>query len=489
MQSLRAQLLFGAALGSAAVLLASGAIIYTLVARSLWSEFDRALAAKARTLATMVEFDEAGLESDLVDAPPPEFADVENAEYYQIWAADESVFVRSPSLRSSNLDFAPIQRESPEISETHLPDGRPGRIARVVATPRHEPPYRAAALAAPVAVAVARDSSSLNSTLARVRVLMFAVGLFAVAISSLMLAWLVQRSLRPVSRLSREISEIGDHELSRRVSRDGVVRELSSVVDRLNALLARLECAFRREQRFTGDVAHELRTPLAGLRAKIELALSRERTTQFYNAIMRDCLGTTLQMQGIVENLLHLARADAGQLILHRERVMLPALLREGWIMLEPRAVANGLNVEWLITPPGLVQSDADALRVIVRNLLDNAVTYTTPSGRVCVSVAPYEQTIRLIIRNTSELPPEDAAHALERFWRADQSRQTGNDVRCGLGLPLCKALMERLDGTLAVAVNNGIFEVAVTLPAARIDVDSPAHRGNNSPALAGETS
>lgn len=475
MRSLRLQLLLGTATGSAAVLFVSGVVLYALLEQTLRSEFDRSLAVKARALAALIEFDSEGLESDLAAAPLPEFAPAEQAEYYQIWLPDGGVFGRSPSLGSGDLARSAVTSDLPVFRDARLPDGRPGRIVQLQVVPRHEPRFRTAAAAATVTLGVARETSGLAATLARIRALMTAVAIAAVALSTLALAWLVHRNLRPVARLSGQIADVGERDLRKRIAGAGTPRELSPIVDRLNELLSRLEAAFERERRFTGDVAHELRTPLAGLRARLELALTRERTPQEYRSALSDSLEVSRQMHRMVENLLHLARADAGLLETRRERVDVTALADECWKAQQERAAARGLRIEWERRAPRAVESDSDALRLIVRNIIDNAVTHATRGGSIQVTTAHEDHGLVLRVSNDTSLAPTDAPRVFDRFWQADPARERHGDARCGLGLPLCKALVELLGGSITAAVSGGMFVVSLRLPAARAAAASSA--------------
>ncbi|MEW6249242.1 MAG: ATP-binding protein [Planctomycetota bacterium] len=476
MRSLRRELLLGTALATAAVLLVCGVVLYALIRRTLWADFDAALVAKARSLAALLEQNEDGLESELAAAALPEFRAAQrtagHVEYYQVWLPDGAVFARSPSLAGGDLkrpagvggpfaaDDAPIFGTAP------LPNGRTGRVVTIASVPRQEFPPGTATPALIVTLAVARDIGELAATLRRVRGLLLGVGVAAVALSAGVLGWVVRRNLRPIDRLGGQIAGVGERELHRRIEAAGVPAELVPVVQRLNDLLSRLEAAFERERRFTGDVAHELRTPLAGLRAKLELALARERAPEAYRVAMHDSLAVTLQAQRLVENLLHLARADAGQLELHCEPVDVAALTRECWQSFAERAAARGLRMEWRANDAcGPVVSDADALRLILRNILDNAVTYASEQGRVSLSIAAEDGATVVAVRNTSGLAPSAAARVFERFWRADPSRERTDEVRCGLGLPLCKALVERLGGSISADVADGMFEISVRLP------------------------
>ncbi|MCH8804503.1 MAG: sensor histidine kinase N-terminal domain-containing protein [Planctomycetes bacterium] len=136
MKSLRFQLLAGISLGMAAVLLASGAVFYTLISRTLRTEFDESLAGKARSLTALAEQERNQLDFELTEVSLPEFEPSEHAEYYQVWFPDGTVFVRSPSLGAGNLDRISGPADAPAFRTVTLPDGRPGRIVGLAFVPR-----------------------------------------------------------------------------------------------------------------------------------------------------------------------------------------------------------------------------------------------------------------------------------------------------------------------------------------------------------------
>lgn len=468
MRSLRSQLLVGTALGTTAVLLVSGAVLYALISGALWAEFDESLASKARSLAALAEQEGDRLDFEPDEAPLPEFEPSDRAELYQVWLPDGTVLSRSPSLLGADLERIAGPSEAPAFKTGQLPDGRPGRLVGLTFVPRQANDEGGPNSPITVTLVVGRGIGGLQATLARVRGILIAVSLAAVALSAGALAWVVRRGLRPIDRLGNQIADVGAGDLSARIDAAGVPRELSPVVDRLNDLLARLDAAFQRERRFTGDVAHELRNPLAGVRSKLELALSRERRPEAYREALGDCLDINLQMQRMVENLLHLARGDAGQLELRPETVDLSELVRECWEPLEGKARARGLSVGWCLDHLAQVEADRDKLRLVLQNILDNAVTYTNDGGSISLSTAPEDGIVELTVSNTgSRLPPDDVVHVFDRFWRGDAS-QRASDGHCGLGLSLCKTLVGRLGGSIeAGATVDGTFTIKIRLPAA----------------------
>src|SRR5262249_2995284 len=146
-------------------------------------------------------------------------------------------------------------------------------------------------------------------------------------------------------------------------------------------LLGRLEKAFAREKSFTADVAHELRTPLTGLHTTLEVCRSRPRDPAAYEAAIDECRSITDRMSGMVESLLLLARSDAGQLTVQPRPTDLPGLIAEAWKSSAAAAESRRIRAEFNLGQPLCIDTDPDKLHIIIRNLIDNAVSHADEGG------------------------------------------------------------------------------------------------------------
>jgi len=289
----------------------------------------------------------------------------------------------------------------------------------------------------------------------------------------------VGQALSPLAVLARRLDALAPGEL---VRFDDAPAELRQVVARLDGLLGRLERVRERERAFTAAAAHELRTPLAGLRATIEVALMRERSPEAYRATMESCLAQCVAMQDVVGRLLLLGKLDAGQVAPQGALVALAPLVEGWWQAHATRAAERGLQVEWQLGGKGsAVVTDAELLGVIVGNLFDNAVSHAPTGARLRISTVPWtvdgndaveaqksaEKSViasqhgrSVLIRVANDgciLDPTQAEHLGERFWQADTAR-SANGRHCGLGLALCREMAAILGGDCRVAVADGWF-------------------------------
>ncbi|HOW70961.1 MAG TPA: ATP-binding protein [Phycisphaerae bacterium] len=469
MRSIRARLLVGTVISAALVLSVAGLSLYWMVRASLIAEFDAALADKARTLAAMAEIEDGRVELDIRDLDMPEFRRADRPEYLQVWGPDGQPLFKSPSLGHGDLEKQSVSLDSPRSHPTVLPDGQAGRTIGVAFQPRsggedgapHPPPPDGPWLT----LALSRHTQEIDAVLARLWYLLMVVGGAAVMLTSAILVWVVDAGLRPLRGLASRIGQLGVADLSARVEMPDAAAELVPISDRLNDLLARLQAGFLREKAFAADVAHELRTPLAGLRSTLEVSLSRSREPDAYRIAIQESLAITRQMQAMVQNLLCLARLEAGQVQVVREPVDLATLLHECWEQLAQQATERELRIEWHIRPSCVVETDPDKLRQVFQNLLDNAVHYTDRGGSIDLQAATEGSGVRVEITNTGcRLSPQDAERVFDRLWRGDANRRdTG--AHCGLGLSLARRMVTLLGGDIRVeCTTGGCFRVQLSI-------------------------
>jgi heavy metal sensor kinase len=347
-----------------------------------------------------------------------------------------------------------------------LPDGRHARYLAYrfpVKPDEDEKPIATAN----VTVVVGRDTFDLEHTLERIGGLFTLAGALATLTIVLVTVLIINRGLAPIRRLSVQIASIDIQHLATRLDPRGLPSELTPIVSRLNDLLQRLQGAFDRERSFTADAAHELRTPLAGLESALEVCASRRREPEAYQSVVKQCLGVVRSMNGMVEGLLLLARADARQVPRVIEEVSVDELLNDAWRDFEQTAENRGLHVEWKTAADLTLETDRAKLKHIVSNLLDNAVQYADQGGHVRIESDRQNAQARIRISNTgSTVASADADKVFERFWRGDQSR-TATGTHCGLGLAVCSRLIQVLGGTIAARSEiGGEFSVEVRLPA-----------------------
>ena len=282
--------------------------------------------------------------------------------------------------------------------------------------------------------------------------------------------WLATRALRPVRLITRAAEEIEETDLSRRLhlkSRD----ELGALAATFDRMLARLEAAFARQRQFTGDASHELRTPLSIVAAEAERALAAQRSPDEYRRALEVIQSENAYMARLVEHLLTLARADAGQLRARDEPLDLSDVALEVVERLAPLARERGVVLSTGALPELRVRGDRAALSLALGNLVENAIKYSGHAerpggGRVCVETGAADRDHgRLVAWARVEddgpgIAAEHLPHLFERFYRADAARacddsnSAGSDGALegsGLGLAIAHEIAIAHGGTIGV--------------------------------------
>lgn len=265
--------------------------------------------------------------------------------------------------------------------------------------------------------------------------------LLAAPVLALIMGWLVTATLKPLSRVSREVMARGADALSP-LPAAGLPDEVAPLVGSLNLLLERLSQAFDAQRAFVADAAHELRSPLTALKLQVQLlrrapdAAAREEATAALQAGVE-------RATRLVEQLLTLARNEPGARPETFARVDLAEAVRQGLVDVAPLADARGTQLELDAPEPVPVQGDATALTALARNLADNAVRYAPAGARVCVQVRGDARGPLLIVDDSGQgIAPRERERVFDRFWRREASAAT--TAGTGLGMAIVKSVAER---------------------------------------------
>lgn len=281
-------------------------------------------------------------------------------------------------------------------------------------------------------------------------------------------AALAHGALAPLRRLAAEADAIGAASLERRLELAGLDPDLRRVAGAFNGLLGRLEAALQQQRQLVSRASHALRTPVATIRTRAEVALRRERESGAYREALSEIAAASAEASALIAHLLTLARLDERRAPPEREAVPLEALAAEVVHLLAPRAVEAGVALEAAV-PAGLsALADRAALRELLEALLDNAVRYTPRGGRAGVSAAAAGQGVALQVWDTGPgIPAGERARAFERFHRGAGAQAAGVPGS-GLGLAIVHAIAEAHGGEVRLGDRpGGGLEVRVTLPLA----------------------
>ena len=445
--SLRWRLMLATLVVVGVTLLASASLVYVAFSRQLTMAFDARLLDEARTVANMVE-ERTALPWEWEPGVMGDFDRVAEPAYFQVWMDDGSEIAGSPSLKGQQL---PLDRTS-SSRDFVLPDGRIGRLLTVALEPRLDNQGPTTSSGRRVWVSVARGTRELHGALYALRWLLVCGALVGIALSTFAASWSVRLGLRPLHGLTAAVDAVDAGSLDRPFLVTGLPAELITMVETLNSLLVRLARAFSREQRFSTDVSHELRNPLAALRTLLEVTLSRERAPEAYRAALGDALQVVVQVSALAEKLLLLGRIESGAPLSAKAPISLSAVVDECVTSCAALAASRELVIDNRVGGEVVVVSDLPLLRIAVGNLVGNAVEYTAVGGRIVID-SDFDNGLVLVVKDSGPPIPADVVpHLFERFFRGDPGRgQT--EAHSGIGLSLVSAVATSLE--LQATVSN----------------------------------
>lgn len=421
---------------------------------------DEHLKSEVETLANVIAVEEEHmqLESELMElasATTGVYAEKLSGHYYQIVSPDGHVLVRSPSLSLANVSM-PVEKwsENPDYRTITGPLGVPLRMTT-----------RAFKFHSGILIFQAGDSlqdtykllSSFRNIILAIFPLVFVLcGIGVYAITSL--------ALRSLREFSGKIGQITEESLDERVREDGLVKELRPLAANFNTMLGRLEESFNRQRQFLSDASHELRTPTTIIKSFCDVTLSRERGPGDYKDVIVKISDTVNRMCDIINRILAVSRLDSKRVQFKPERMDLTDLMKDVVKLLEPSAASREIELQ-LDGKPVFMKGDRESLAQVFTNIVENAIKYNVPSGRIGIEVSEINGTASVRVEDTGVgIPAQYLEKVFDRFYRVDESRS--RTVGSGLGLSIVKSVVDAHGGTIDVKSEVGKGSVfTVTLP------------------------
>jgi two-component system OmpR family sensor kinase len=450
--SLRVRLLLWYTLILALVTALFGGAVCYRYWRAAVAKVDAELLAQAQSIARVVIPATGGtFDLDLPEEAVQYFHQDPAGPYYALWNATGALIDRSDGDVDVSL---------PPVAGARSMSGR-----REMAIRRDDG----------IVVLVGRDVADLRADVWALGSTIVAVGAFALALSLVGGWFLSGRAMAPIARISRTARAMSEGDLSARIAVDRTESELGQLASTLNSAFDRLGDTLERQQRFTADASHELRTPLATLSAELEWALGRGRTAAEYHRSLQTCARAAARMREVVQGLLTLARADAGELLVQQAPVPLRRIVHEVVDTMGPAAEKKSVVIALHdgAAPQNSgpeVRGDGGLLRQAIANVVSNAIQYNVDGGRVDVTVSEEPATVLVAVSDTGHgIHANDLPRIFDRFYRADEARarEAGG---AGLGLALAKWIVERHGGEISCSSEIGRgarFVIRLPAPAA----------------------
>jgi heavy metal sensor kinase len=425
---------------------------YYLLANELETTLNDELVERAAGLKGYLDFedDQPVLTFDSSDAEQTFFISTAT-RYYQIYElSDGALMDQSMELALLGLQFSPNEilqiSEGPPMIDIQTDQGPLRFYNDHVLSPSGQN------YLLQVGTSLESKQIALDRFL-RLTLWLFPFGLLVAGASGWFMAG---RVLKPVQNISFAARQIEVSQLSRRIPLTGSGDEFDRLAMTFNETFARLEHAVGEMKQFTGSIAHELRTPLAILRGEAEIAMLHGQSMEDYRRVLSSQLEEFQKLTRLIDQLLTLARAEAGEFHLDHASVPIVSLLKYIVEALTPLAAEKGISLSLESESEVNVRGDKEWLERALLNLLDNAIKYTRTGGRVTVRTSVEPRGARIDVEDTGAgIPTEAIPHIFERFYRADPARNKAIDG-VGLGLSLVKWIVKEHGGTIEVASIEG---------------------------------
>ena len=440
-----------------------GTIAYRVFAHQLDADATATLVEKTNGLRGYLRF-QAGLPVLAFNPNDPVQAAFvyEATRYYQIYdAISGRLIVQSDAIESMRVVFTRA-----EVRQ-FVDDARLIKLATEYGRLRLSNTVVLAGPGEAYLLQVGTSLDPMDRALGRLLILLIAAAPLGLIALVLVGRWSADFALAPLLELAGAADRIDIADLARRLPVRGVGDEVDEVAQAFNHTLGRLEQAIGEMRQFGAALAHELRTPLTILRGDIEMTRAEARTGVDIERRLAGQLEEIDKLKRLIDQLLTLARAEAGEITIARAAVDLQAMIAVLTDQLELVAQEKGVTLRCEFAEPVTVTGDASWLERVLLNLLDNAIKFTPAGGAVVVRLSREDQWARIDVSDTGVgMAPDVVSHVFERFYRADPSRSSAT-VGVGLGLSLAKWIVERHGGRIAVtsAPNTGTT-VTVHLPA-----------------------
>lgn len=306
-------------------------------------------------------------------------------------------------------------------------------------------------------IQVGTSLKGVEHTLKNLRIFLFTAIPCALILSTLGGRFMATRALKPVAEITSTAQDIAHGaNLSRRIPIPEVQDEIGNLARTFNEMMNRLEKSFNQVRQFSSDASHELRTPLTVLKGQSELVLSKPRSKAEYQEVLSSNLEEINYMSRVLEDLLILSKGDEGKVSLEKEPVELSSIVEEVSRQGEIFADEKEVKIILAYLEPVTILGDAHRLKQMVWILLHNAVKFTPSGGEIKITLQDLDDTVYFTIRdNGIGIPEQDLPKIFDRFYRVDKARSR-MDGGSGLGLSICKHIVDRHHGTVDVESKLG---------------------------------
>lgn len=412
---------------------------------------DEHLTSELETIANLMTVEEAHgqLETELAElssAVTGMYSTKLSGHYYQIVDAGGRILVKSPSLALADASL-PVVQPPGDIQVFRSVTGPDGMPLRVISQTFN---FSIGRLTFQAGDSL-EDTYELLSSFRNIVLAIFPAVFIICGIGVFVMTGLALRTLKT---FSSKVGQITEANLSERIEVRGAPAELKPLASSFNTMLGRLEESFSRQKQFLSDASHELRTPTSIIKSFCDITLSRERQTPDYKDAMKKIGETVNRMCDIINRILVISRLDTKTIMFKPVKMDLRDIMRDVLKLIEPSAVNKGITIR-LNGPSVTVKGDREGLTEVFTNIVENAIKYNRPEGKVDIDIKEFHGWASVVIADTGiGIPEGETEKIFDRFYRVDASR--GVTVGSGLGLSIVRTIVEAHGGRVDVSSEVG---------------------------------
>ncbi|GBE06506.1 signal transduction histidine-protein kinase ArlS [bacterium BMS3Abin10] len=436
-----------------AALAVVGLLLYFSLGNIVYNSIDSSLLSRAKALATLVSEDNNETEFDFSDETMWEYSPKARS-FFQIRRPDGTTIEKSASLGNSELPF--LSGENQTNYKTIFLNGIPSRLVNFHILKEIEKDDKATGRYHSLIIQCAEDISDRIKVMKTYRIVL-SFSIFAVMIISAFGGFLIARkALTPIKEISKTVGSISESNLSKRITVEEIPKELRILASSFNRTFDSLERSFNRQKQFAADASHELRTPLSVILSESEVTLRKDRSPREYKDALTAVMNAAKIMSDMVQKLLVLARLTTDKIGLNMEKIDINEIIHESVRMLTPLADQKGISMNISIPDRFVIRGDRAALLELFVNIIDNAIKYNVPLGKIDICVKKENVFIITKIKDTGiGIPGKDLDRVFDRFYRVDisRSREPGS---VGLGLSICEGIAKLHGGRIEIKSKVG---------------------------------
>ena len=469
--SIRKRLIFWTTLLTSLILIAGGTSLYSAIKKSLYRHFDQLLGEGATVVMIEVEAKDSKIYHEWREALESNSLR-KTRTLIQVWDQKSGDYERSPALGENDLKMKFGALGERVFYDLKLPDGSRGRAVGVLIHPNVEHPEGNVGFVPedhPQVFVWAQSSAELRRILDNTKRAFFLGGSIIIALLWGVIWFLTKRLLKPIQEVADEVLSRQGTEVGMAISvPDRLPLEVAGMSEVFNDLLSKIDVSRTKDRDFFLNVAHELRTPLAGVHFIIEQALRRPRGNDDYRRRFALAQEGTEGLNTLVNRLMKMGRMRRSGEKLEIERFDVHPVLEGLWEGLSHKIQERDLKMLWEFAEEGVIVSDPELLKMVTANLLDNAASYATESTAVRTKTFFGPDQFTIIVENEIRelsLSSDELSRLFDPFFRRDQARGTG-EGHAGIGLGFCEEIVGLLGGTIeAEQPRDGWIAFVVKVP------------------------